>query len=184
MTIRPERQLQLILHVHHPTRTSCESEDGSWRISSIHISKSTLTLRAWGRVCPSVYILQCRKDECTHPFLFSHHDHTGGNLALKKLYTGVKIIGPLREERKIPGIDTSVTGGDCFEFGQSKVEIMDVGGHTLGHIAYYFPEHQKVFCGDALFALGCGRMFEGTPDQFWESLTSLRELPDDTVVYW
>ena len=114
----------------------------------------------------------------------SHHDHTGGNAELKKLGNSVKVFGPSKEQNKIPGLDTSVSGGDCFEFGSLKVEVMDVGGHTLGHIAYRFPDQKSVFCGDALFAMGCGRMFEGTPNQFWASLDRLRNLPDDTVVYW
>ena len=115
-----------------------------------------------------------------------HYDHTGGNLDLKKgTNSGVTIVGPANEQKKIPGIDVAVGDGDAVPFGSgSGAKVMDVGGHTLGHVAYYFPEAQKVFCGDALFALGCGRMFEGTPGQFWKSLRSLRDLPDETSVYW
>lgn len=109
-----------------------------------------------------------------------HHDHTGGNLALKT--DGVKIYGPVSE--KIPGRDIGLKGGDEIEFGSSLAKIIDVGGHTKGHIAYYFPSEAKVFVGDSLFALGCGRMFEGTPEQNWASLQRLRDLPDDTEVYW
>jgi hydroxyacylglutathione hydrolase len=95
---------------------------------------------------------------------------------------GVVISGPAAE--KIPGIDVGLKGGDEVEFGSTKAQIMDVGGHTLGHIAYYFPGVQKVFVGDSLFALGCGKMFEGTPTQFHSSLQRLRALPDETMVYW
>ena len=110
-----------------------------------------------------------------------HHDHTGGNLDLKQM-AGVKIYGPASE--KIPGMDVGLKGGDSFEFGSgSQVSVLDVGGHTAGHIAYYLPRDSKLFCGDALFSLGCGRMFEGTPSQFWSSLQTLRSLPDDTLVY-
>jgi len=77
----------------------------------------------------------------------------------------------------------AVGDGDKVEFGASEAIVLDVGGHTNGHIAYYFPDARKVFCGDALFALGCGRMFEGTPQQFWRSLKRLRDLPDETTVY-
>lgn len=94
------------------------------------------------------------------------------------------VVGPTKEKNKVPGIDVTVGEGDKVKFGTTEAIVMDVGGHTNGHIAYYFPEAQKVFCGDALFALGCGRMFEGTPTQFWKSLRSLRELPDETTVYW
>ena len=96
----------------------------------------------------------------------------------------VKVYGPANEKSKIPGIDVAVKGGDEIEFGASKAKVMDVGGHTKAHIAYYFPKERKVFVGDSLFALGCGRMFEGTATQFWTSLKGLRELPDDTMVYW
>ena len=125
--------------------------------------------------------LQKRGWTLTHIFNTHHHwDHTGANLELKT--DSVKIYGPATE--KIPGIDVPLNGGDEIEFGSSKVKIMDVGGHTKGHIAYYFPDDAKVFVGDSLFALGCGKMFEGTPAQFWTSLKGLRELPDETVVYW
>ena len=117
----------------------------------------------------------------THIFNTHHHyDHVGANLDLKN--DQVQVYGPASE--KIPGMDVPLKDGDEFEFGSTKVKVMDVGGHTLGHIAFYFPDQAKVFAGDSLFALGCGKMFEGTPQQFWKSLTALRELPDDTMVYW
>lgn len=94
------------------------------------------------------------------------------------------MVGPVNEKAKIPGIDAAVGAGDVVEFGSAKAAVMDVGGHTKGHIAFYFPDSKSVFVGDSLFALGCGRMFEGTPQQFWTSLKGLRELPDDTSVYW
>ena len=109
-----------------------------------------------------------------------HYDHTGANLQLSK-GRDLAICGP--EAEKIPGRTIAVKGGDEFNFGSQKVIVIDVGGHTLGHIAYYFPDSKKVFVGDALFTLGCGRMFEGTPEQFWASLCRLRDLPDDTEVY-
>jgi hydroxyacylglutathione hydrolase len=94
------------------------------------------------------------------------------------------VYGPVNEKDKIPGLDMAVGGGDEVDFGSTKGKVMDVGGHTHGHIAYYFPQDQSVFVGDSLFALGCGRMFEGTPTQFWTSLKGLRELPDETSVFW
>jgi hydroxyacylglutathione hydrolase len=96
----------------------------------------------------------------------------------------VKIYGPINEKEKIPGIDVSLAAGDAVSFGTSTAQIIDVGGHTKGHIAYYFPQENVVFVGDSLFSLGCGRMFEGTPHQFWESLNRLRSLPDNTLIYW
>lgn len=119
----------------------------------------------------------------THILNTHHHwDHTGGNVQLKKDNNNVKIYGPSSE--KIPAMDVGLKGGDVIEFGSfHDVQVLDVGGHTSGHIAYYFPSQAKVFVGDSLFALGCGKMFEGTASQFWASLQRLRDLPNDTLVY-
>ena len=94
----------------------------------------------------------------THILNTHHHwDHTGANEEMKSA-GGVQIVGPLNEKSKIPGIDSAVGAGDVVEFGSTKATVMDVGGHTKGHIAFYFPEEKAVFVGDSLFALGCGRM--------------------------
>ena len=85
--------------------------------------------------------------------------------------------------RAFPGIDVEVDDGDRYRFGEAEAEVFFVPGHTSGHIAYAFREQSALFCGDTLFALGCGRMFEGTPQQFWTSLERLRALPDDMRVY-
>lgn len=120
----------------------------------------------------------------THILNTHHHwDHTGGNKELKKMGS-VVVVGPANEQTKIPGIDEAVKEGDTVKVGSFSAQVIDVGGHTKGHIAYYFADQRKVFVGDSLFALGCGRMFEGTPEQFWTSLKKLRDLPDDTEVYW
>jgi hydroxyacylglutathione hydrolase len=111
-----------------------------------------------------------------------HHDHTGANLELKT--EGVTIIGPRKEKHKIPGIDLPVGEGDKLKFGNHEIIVMDGGGHTKGHVIFYFPGESSVFVGDCLFSLGCGKMFEGNPAQFWRSLETLRDLPDDTMVYW
>lgn len=117
----------------------------------------------------------------THVFNTHHHgDHTGGNMELKT--EGVTIYGPEADGR-IPGMDVPVGGGSTVAFGGTEATIIDVGGHTKGHIAFHFPSEKSAFVGDSLFALGCGKMFEGTPSQFWASLQRLRNLPDDTVVY-
>jgi len=111
-----------------------------------------------------------------------HHDHAGGNAELKEL-TGCTIIGPADEAAKIPTLDKQVKGGDYFTLGSTEIEVIDVGGHTLGHIAYHVPSAEAAFVGDSIFALGCGRLFEGTAAQAWASLQRLMALPPSTAVY-
>ena len=119
----------------------------------------------------------------THILNTHHHpDHAGGNLALKE-ETGCTIIGPRAEAKSIPGLEIAVGDGDTVTLGGRVARVFDVPGHTAGHIAYWFKDDAAAFVGDTLFALGCGRLFEGTPAQMWTSLQKLRALPDDTRVY-
>lgn len=118
----------------------------------------------------------------THILTTHHHgDHVEANLALKDRF-GVTIIGPKRET--VPGIDRKVDGGDVFDFAGRRVEVIATPGHTLGHICFHLPEEKLLFAADTLFALGCGRVFEGTPAQMWESLEKLAALPEETTVYF
>lgn len=110
-----------------------------------------------------------------------HNDHVGANLALKARY-GCKIVGPLADRDRIPGIDLALAEGDAITLGAATAKVFDVPGHTRGHIAFWFADEKALFCGDTLFALGCGRLFEGTPDQMWNSLLKLRAMPDETLV--
>ena len=114
-----------------------------------------------------------------------HPDHTDANEALKSAHEGCVIIGPAGEADKIPGLDRPVGEGDTVSLGNGHdATVLDVGGHTLGHIAYHFAESRVLFCGDALFVLGCGRIFEGSPEQMCESvLGKIGALPDETIVY-
>jgi len=119
----------------------------------------------------------------THILNTHHHfDHAGGNEALKARW-GCTVVGAANDAARIPGIDVRVKDGDVFEFGTTHARVIEVPGHTSGHIAYYFEDEGIAFVGDTLFALGCGRLFEGTPEQMWSSLKKLMSLPDDTVVY-
>ncbi len=111
-----------------------------------------------------------------------HPDHAGGNLAVKDA-TGCTIIGPAGEAEKIPGIDRAVKAGDVVKLGHIEAKVIDVPGHTLGHIAYHLPTESVAFVGDAVFALGCGRVFEGNPEMMWQSLTRLKGLPPETALY-
>ena len=110
-----------------------------------------------------------------------HPDHAGGNVALKAA-TGAVVIGPAEVE-KISPVDRVVGEGDVVTLGETRFQVLDTGGHTLGHISYVDAADKIVFVGDTLFALGCGRLFEGTAEQMWASLSKLAALPDETAVY-
>lgn len=111
-----------------------------------------------------------------------HPDHTGGNAAIKAA-TGCTIIAPAAEAAKIPTADRLVAEGDTVTLGAFKAEVIDVPAHTAGHIAYHLPEAEIVFVGDTLFAMGCGRLFEGTAAQMFANMQRLAALPGDTTVY-
>ena len=109
-----------------------------------------------------------------------HPDHTGGNQAIKAA-TGARISGPASEN--IPSRDLALSEGDEVRLGEHVGRVIEVPGHTLGHIALIFDGEHVAFVGDTLFAMGCGRLFEGTPQQMYGSLGRLAELPDDTRLY-
>ncbi|MEM7569621.1 MAG: hydroxyacylglutathione hydrolase [Pseudomonadota bacterium] len=119
----------------------------------------------------------------THILNTHHHmDHVGGNMAIKEA-TGCTIVGPGPDNERIPGIDVQVNDGDVFSFGEAQADIFFTPGHTRGHIVYWFSQDAALFCGDTLFAMGCGRLFEGSPEQMWTSLQKLLALPDDARVF-
>jgi hydroxyacylglutathione hydrolase len=111
-----------------------------------------------------------------------HPDHAGGNAAIKA-QTGCMIVAPAGDAARITDIDRTVEQGDTVMLGDFAAQVLDVGGHTLGHIAYHLPEAGAAFVGDSVFALGCGRMFEGTAAQFWASLQRVKALPGETLLY-
>jgi hydroxyacylglutathione hydrolase len=110
-----------------------------------------------------------------------HRDHAGGNAAVKAA-TGAVIVGP-GEVEKISPLDRKIVDGDLVELGETRFQVLATGGHTLGHVTYFDPDSQIAFVGDTLFALGCGRLFEGTAEQMWASLSRIAALPDETAVY-
>ena len=111
-----------------------------------------------------------------------HADHTGGNVALKRRYKA-RIRAPHREGAEISGVDIVMSGGDHFEFAGHRVEVSHTPGHTDEHIIYHIPDSKAAFVGDTVFALGCGRLFEGTAEQMWESLSKIMAMPDETALY-
>ncbi len=111
-----------------------------------------------------------------------HPDHAGGNAAIKAA-TGCMIVGPKGEAARIPTLDRRLVEGDTVTLGSLTAHVLETPGHTAGHIIYHLPRHDIAFVGDTLFALGCGRLFEGTASQMWTSLGKLRALPDTTTIY-
>lgn len=111
-----------------------------------------------------------------------HPDHTGGNAAIKEA-TGCTITGPAAEAERIPTLDRKVAEGDSISLGKVNAQVLDVPAHTAGHIAFHFPTEQVAFVGDTLFAMGCGRLFEGTAEQMYSNMRKLEALGDDTRIY-
>lgn len=111
-----------------------------------------------------------------------HHDHVGGIKQIKDI-TGAKTYGPAAEARDIPELDETLNEGDRITFAGHPIDVIDTPGHTSGHISYHWPDDKLLFAGDTLFVIGCGRLFEGTPAEMWNSLTKLMALPDGTALY-
>jgi len=111
-----------------------------------------------------------------------HFDHAGGNAALKAA-TGAKITAPMYDKHRISPADIFVEDGDTVKLGDVSADVIFTPGHTIGHVVFHFPSEKIAFVGDTLFALGCGRLFEGSPAEMWTSLLRLRAWPDDTVIY-
>ncbi len=134
---------------------------------------------------PEVILKELERNQWQLDFILNthhHHDHVGGN-ALIKSETNCKIIGPVADSHRIPEMDQGVSQGDTVIFGKHKIEIIETPGHTTGHICFHFAGEKIVFVGDTLFAMGCGRLFEGTPAQMWHSLKKISAFPEETKVY-
>jgi len=110
-----------------------------------------------------------------------HHDHIGGVEELRAA-TGATVWGAAADRHRLPPLDHALAEGDTIPFGTELARVIDVSGHTNGHIAFHFPDSQLAFTADSLMALGCGRLFEGTPAQMWHSLTKLMALPELTRI--
>ena len=111
-----------------------------------------------------------------------HHDHVGGVAALKDRY-GCMVMGPQAEQDKLPPLDMALPDGMTGGTAEGAMQVIAVPGHTLGHVAYHYPQGGAVFTADSLMAGGCGRIFEGTPEMMWDSLSKLAALPPETMVY-
>jgi len=134
-------------------------------------------------VAPVLAMLKRHNGSLTYILNTHHHnDHVGGNLELKQK-TGCKIIAGFSDRHRIPGIDNPVREHDTLSLGKHPIQVIDTPGHTSGHIVYHFTNDDLLFCGDTLFVMGCGRLFEGSAGQLWHSLQKLKSLPAATRIY-
>jgi hydroxyacylglutathione hydrolase len=134
---------------------------------------------------PAAYLAEAERAGWTITQIWNthhHYDHAGGNAALKAA-TGARITGPGKDSRRIPQLDVGVEEGEVARLGAKTARVLETPGHTTGHIVYVFDEDRVAFVGDTMFALGCGRLFEGSPEVMWPSLQKLLALPDDTKLY-
>ena len=132
---------------------------------------------------PIINFLKKKKLKLNYILNTHHHfDHVGGNLDLKEIYKA-KIVGFVSDKHRIPGIDIVVEDNQKWMFGDSQVKVLHIPGHTLGHVCFYFEKEKIAFTGDTLFSLGCGRIFEGDHNQMLNSLSKIKALPKDTMIY-
>ena len=132
---------------------------------------------------PILDALAARGWQASEVWLTHHHwDHVDGAAALSSEFDA-KIIGAAQDAHRLPPLAQEVSPGESFELFGREVQVIDVPGHTVGHVAFYMPSENALFSGDSLMALGCGRLFEGTPAQMYDTLTKLSGFPADTVIY-
>lgn len=132
---------------------------------------------------PVLEVLAKKAWQLNYIFNTHHHDdHIDGNRQLKQ-HTGCKLVAAAADRQRISNIDIEVADGDQIFLGQQAIQIISTPGHTLGHLVYYHADNHALFCGDTLFSMGCGRLFEGSAEQMWQSLQRLKALPTETRVY-
>ena len=132
---------------------------------------------------PIISFLNKKNLKLNYIFNTHHHfDHIGGNIELKKKYNA-KVVGFEGDKHRIPGIDIALKNNEKWIFGSSKIKILHIPGHTLGHICFFFERQKIAFTGDTLFSLGCGRIFEGNHKQMLSSLNKIKKLPKETKIY-
>jgi hydroxyacylglutathione hydrolase len=131
---------------------------------------------------PAIAVIDQRGGRLDTIFLTHHHlDHVGGAVELARRY-GARVVGNAGDAPRLPPLDVAVREEDEVPFGAASARVLETPGHTTGHIAYYFADGGLLFCGDTMFSLGCGKLFEGTADDMYESLQKFAELPKETLV--
>ena len=147
------------------------------------VTKATATIDA-PEAGPILAALEQHGWTLTDILVTHHHaDHTQGIPELKARFPKARIVGAKKDAHRIDGLDVKVEEDDFVTMGSLQAKVIETPGHTSGHIAYWFEEEDLAFVGDTLFAMGCGRVFEGTMTQMWESLVKLADLPGETQVY-
>jgi hydroxyacylglutathione hydrolase len=132
---------------------------------------------------PIVAALAARDWSLDVIFLTHHHDdHVAGVEVLRETF-GAEVIGAEADAHRLPRLDRAVVAGDTVSIGECVGEVIDAPGHTIGHVAFYFPDGPALFSADSLMVMGCGRLFEGSPEQMWASLERMAALPGETLVY-
>lgn len=134
------------------------------------------------QAAPIVETLAARGLTLTHILITHHHDDHTQAVPEILAHHRARVIGAAADAHRLPPLDQGVADGQTIMVDDLTCQVMDVSGHTIGHIAFYFPDLGHAYTADSLMALGCGRLFEGTPDQMWASLTRLMALPDDTII--
>jgi hydroxyacylglutathione hydrolase len=156
------------------------SDNYSWLLTEDVSGKTGIVDPAEAK--PAIDVLEALGRKLDVIFLTHHHpDHVGGAEELRTRY-GAIIVGNRADAHRLPMLDVPVHEGALAEFGVANARVIEVPGHTLGHIAYYFADGELLFAGDTLFSMGCGRLFEGTPEQMFASFAKFAELPDETML--
>jgi len=162
-------------------RIPCRSDNYAFLLRNE--AKNTTTLVDAPETTPLMDALQSRGWHLDDLLItHHHHDHVEAVEDLRARYN-CRVVGASNDAHRLPALDVAVEDGQVFQTAGFDIQVMDVSGHTVGHVAFYIPDARAAFTADSLMALGCGRLFEGTPDQMWTSLCKLRDLPDETVIY-
>ena len=158
----------------------CRTDNYAFLLHDAHADRTALVDAP--EAGPLIKALDERGWALDEVWLTHHHDdHVEGVETLRSRY-GCTVLGAAKDAHRLPPLDREVAEGDSFEFAGHEVRVLDVSGHTVNHIAFHIPEAGHAFTADSLMALGCGRVFEGTMEQMWESLSKLAALPEDTVI--
>jgi hydroxyacylglutathione hydrolase len=156
------------------------SDNYSWLLTESETGKIGIIDPA--EAAPAIAVLEAAGLGLDMIFLTHHHpDHVGGAEELRARY-GAQIVGNRADAHRLPSLDVPVHEGALVAFGPANARVIEVPGHTLGHIAYYFADGELLFAGDTMFSMGCGRLFEGTAAQMFDSFAKFSDLPDETLL--